>query len=171
MLHLLGVILVLVGFIGGGIYFCDKEENKIKILTEWKRSLQILCNEIIVRQQPLLFALEETEKRLQGEVAIFYKKVNNEMKERKEELLEVWKKELKIYLKKSLLSTEGKKIIETLEEVLGYEDQKIQLGMLQTEIEIIENYRKEIEKEKKEKKKIILLLSICSGASLILLLI
>ena len=158
MLHLLGIILVLIGFIGGGIYFCDKEENKIKILTEWKKSLQILCNEIIVRQQPLLFALEETEKRLQGEVAIFYKKVNNEMKERKGELLEVWKKELKIYLKKSLLSIEGKKIIETLEEVLGYEDQKIQLGMLQTEMEIIDNYRKEIEKEKKEKKKIILLL-------------
>lgn len=171
MLHLLGAGLILVGFIGGGIYFCEKEEKRLEILTSWKISLQILCNEIGVRRQPVFFAMEEIKKRIEGEVGIFYERVCKAIENNQEELLEIWKKELEQYLNNTLLPPEGKKIIEPLEEMLGYEDYGIQLGMLEMEIEMIDNFRKRIRDEKREKKKVILLLSTCSGAILILLLI
>ncbi|MBR5579630.1 MAG: stage III sporulation protein AB [Lachnospiraceae bacterium] len=171
MLRILGSCMILSGFWGMGIMLCKEEEQKLWILSVWKLSLQILCNEIAFRQQPVIFALKECADKLEGEVGNFYQQVNGRLQKNQGELLMLWKEELNRYLEKTKLRFEEKRLIEQLENILGYEDQKMQLGMLQMVIESMDNYKKEAEKEKKEKKKVLMLLSTCSGVVMVLLLI
>ena len=68
MFHMLGVLLILSGSCGFGIYYCELEEKRIRIIKDWKNSLQILMKEIDLKKQPLVFALQECKKRIDGEV-------------------------------------------------------------------------------------------------------
>lgn len=168
---ILGAGMILTGFLGMGLYLCEREEIKLRILTEWKLSLQILCNEISSRHQPMIFALWECGKRIRGEVGEFYKNTSIRAEENRGELPKIWREELRHYFKRTTLSGEEKRMMEPLEDMLGYEDEQVQLEMLKHQIDSIDNCRKEIAEKKREKKKIILLLSTCSGMVVILLLI
>lgn len=169
MLALLGMTLVLSGCFGVGLSLCEKEEQRIRVLEQWIISLGILCNEIKRKGQPLPFAVEECKFHTVGEVFEFYNEVIKKREEKN--LLEVWKEELELYLKKTILNKEGRKRIHSLEGILGYEEEKLQIKMLQMGIENIHNYKTDMEEGKREKQKMMMLLSFAGGIVMVLLLV
>lgn len=169
MLALLGMTLILSGCFGVGLSLCEKEEQRIRVLEQWIISLGILCNEIKRKGQPLPFAVEECKFHTVGEVFEFYNEVIKKREEKN--LLEVWKEELELYLKKTILNKEGRKTIHSLEGILGYEEEKLQIKMLQMGIENIRNYKTDMEEGKREKQKMMMLLSFAGGIVMVLLLV
>lgn len=169
MFHLLGVLLILSGSCGFGIYYCDLEEKRIRIIKDWKNSLQILMKEIDLKKQPLFFALQECKKRIDGEVGQLWEKTWGRMQEEEEDFLGIWEQEFNLYLKNSLLTKEGKKEIEDFLGFLGYEEKELQIEMLNTKMKEIEKYQINLEEGKGERKKIALML--CSSAGMVLALL
>lgn len=169
MLALLGMTLILSGCFGVGLSLCEKEEQRIRVLEQWIISLGILCNEIKRKGQPLPFAVEECKFHTVGEVFEFYNEVIKKREEKN--LLEVWKEELELYLKKTILNKEGRKRIHSLKGILGYEEEKLQIKMLQMGIENIHNYKTDMEEGKREKQKMMMLLSFAGGIVMVLLLV
>lgn len=171
MLALLGTCLILAGSIGIGLFLCDREEERINILEQWKISLTILYNEIKLKSQPLPFALQECSCHISGEVLTFYQKVAEKISKEERGVIQAWEEELESYVQRTILGKEGKKGIRKLNSLLGYEQEETQLKMISLVREALEKQQREMEEEKRTKQKMILLLSSCGGIVMVLLLI
>lgn len=171
MFRLLGCTLVLAGFCGIGISFCESEEKKIRILKDWGNSVRILKNEIGQKKQPIGPAMQECARRIDGEVGHLWESAAAGLQNTEKSFGEVWRIEFLDYLKKSILPKEGKKEIEDFLYIFGYEEEEIQISMLDVKMEEIEYYQKKLEKEKEEKKKVTFTVSISAGIIVVLLLL
>lgn len=171
MLRILGILLVVTGFLGIGFLICESRENRISNLRDWRYALEIIVNEIRYKKQPVLFVIKECGKLLRGEVGEVFKQISGRYDNGEADIKEVWEMCIQDYLDRKITVIDDKKMIEGLYSVIGYDEEEMQLKMLKMRIEMFDKYISELEEEKKVKKKLTILLSSSSGIVLSLLLI
>ena len=95
MLRVLGFFLIVSGSLGIGFSICEKQENRIINLREWRYALEIIVNEIRYKRQPVLFVFKECGRLLKGEVGEVFKQIPMIYEKGEADIREVWKYVLK----------------------------------------------------------------------------
>lgn len=171
MLRILGFCLIVAGSLGIGFSICEKHEKRILNLKEWKYALEIIVNEIRYKRQPVLFVFKECGKLLKGETGEVLRMIPYIYEKGETDIRVVWESCIKSYVDKKITALEDKKLIKGLCSVVGFDEEEMQINMLNMKIEQFNKYISELEEEKRLKNKITILLSSCSGIVLALLLI
>ena len=172
MQRLLGAIFILIGCLGYGYSYMEKERQKIAFAKMWENFMLMFYEEIAFKKQSLAFAAYEIGKKVKEKerecfIRIYDKMVNQNQKG----FATIWLEEWNTYYEKQSLSTEEKKLIEEFAEITGFNDEKVQIKMLEEQQRKWRKVQLDLMEGQQERKKMVWTLSACSGAILILILL
>ena len=172
MLHLLGIFFIIGGMTGLGLHYLEKERQRISIMEKWEYIIELYISEITYKKQPLSMASIEIGKKVsgpEGEILVSIgEKAGNGLED---SFSEVWKKEWKKQLGNFSLRREEKSMILDFSAFTGFENEKVQRKLIETQQEKWKTLRERVQEESREKKKVILLLSFSAGVLIVLLLL
>ena len=172
MLHLLGAVLVVIGMVGFGMSYLERERQRISLLEKWEYIMELYLNEIIYKKQPLSLASIEVGRKIQGCEGEVLRRIGEKLGNGMEDFFsEVWKKEWKNILKELELSKEEKELVIQFQTFTGFENEEIQKNMILVQQEKWKKIRERAQDENREKKKIILVLSFSVGMLIVLILL
>lgn len=171
MLQLLGSCLILLGTMGMGYRYIQKEQKIICVIEKWEHIMQMFVSEITYKKQPLAFACHEIGERIGSEEGKCLKIVAERMQSKKRECFWViWKEECGKYCKKERITEDITELLNEFGVLTGFEDEEIQKRMIEGQGEKWKNLRLRKQKEHQERKRLIWILSSCVGIMLILVL-
>ena len=172
MQKILGVIFVIIGSLGVGYFYIEKENQKIVFIEMWDNILSMFTNEISYKKQSLAFAAYEIGKRLGGKEGECFGQIYQRMMEHNRERFSyIWKDEWGKYFKNRKTSPKERALIEEFVNVTEFDDEEILVRVIEEQQKKWRNLRIEIAEGQQERKKIIWTLSMCFSLMLILILI
>lgn len=171
MLQMLGSCMILLGTMGIGYDFIQKEYKIICVIETWEHIMQMFISEITYKKQPIAFACYEIGEKIGREEGKCLKTVAERMHSKKRESFwRIWEEECWKYGKKEKIPEEIKEMLKEFGVLTGFEDEEIQKRMIEKQGEKWRNLRLRKQKEHQERKKLIWILSSCMGIMLILIL-
>ena len=171
MLQLLGSCMIMLGTMGWGYRYIQKEEKNIDVIERWEQIMQMFISEITYKKQTLPFACIEIGKKIGREEGIYLKTVADRMlNSRRESFLIIWEEECMKYIKQEGLTEEIRENIKQFGVLTGFEDEEIQKRMMEEQKEKWKSLLIRKQKENGERKRLIGILSSCMGIMLILIL-
>lgn len=153
-MKLMGMLLVMAGSIGLGIWYSLSYQKKLQNLKDWKKAMVIIRGEIAFGRSPLLFAMEQVMNRTSGAVRDFFQGVSGQMQKREKSLEEIWLEEVDEIMTKGEMTETDRKEIQELGMTLGYLDVEMQLQTIDLHLQRINQSMEEKEKEKRNKTKL-----------------
>lgn len=170
MLQLLGCVLILIGSIGIGYAYIEKEQKIIGVTQTWEHMMQMFISEITYKKQPLSLACCEIGEKIGGKEGEYLKRIAHRMQDKGRNTFEkIWCMEWQNYYKEEKITVEIKKLIKEFGILTGFEDEMIQKKMIEEQLEKWKSMRIKMQQEHGERKRLILLLS--SGLGVITVLI
>ena len=171
MLQMLGACMILLGTVGMGYRYIQKEQKIIYVIETWERIMQMFISEITYKKQPLTYACYEIGEKVGRKEGEYLTNVAMRMQNGKRERFGIiWEEECLNYGKKEGLTEEIKEIIKEFGVLTGFEDEEIQKKMIEVQGEKWKSLRVKKQKEHQERKRLIWILSSCMGIMLILIL-
>ncbi|MBR4982768.1 MAG: stage III sporulation protein AB [Lachnospiraceae bacterium] len=171
MLQMLGSLMILLGTMGIGYSYIQKEEKIISVIENWEHIMQMFISEITYKKQPLAFACYEIGEKVGKEEGRCLKTVADRMQSKnRESFWIVWEEECRRYSKREKLTEEMKVNLREFGVLTGFEDEEIQKRMIEVQGEKWKSLRIRKQKEHRERKRLIWILSSCMGIMLILVL-
>ena len=171
MLQMLGACMLLVGIMGAGYEYVEKERKIICVIERWEHIMQMFISEITYKRQPLALACYEIGEKMGEEEGIFLKEISLQMQKRDRSVFkEIWENELVRYWKEKQIDKETKELMKEFGVLTGFEDERVQKKMIEEQKEKWKGKRLKLQKEHEERKRIILLLSSCLGILMVLIL-
>ncbi len=169
-MKLMGMILVMAGSIGLGIWYSLSYQRKLQNLKNWKKAMLIIRGEIAFGRTPLLFAMEQVIVRGDGTIRDFFQSVSEKMQRREKSLEEIWAEEVEEMLTKAEMTEIDRKEIQELGTTLGYLDVEMQLQTIDLHLQRINQSMEEKEKEKRNKTKLYPVLGTMCGVMVCIIL-
>lgn len=171
MLQVLGASMVIMGSLGMGYYYMEKEQKKIDRIEIWESIMQMFISEITYKKQTLAFACYEIGEKIGKKEGAILKKISLCMQgDKRDSFHSIWKKECKSYCKEEKVDKNIQAMILNFAMLIGFDDEVIQKKMIQEQKEKWKNLRVKLQEEHQERKRIILLLSSCLGMVIVLIL-
>ena len=171
MLQILGAFMVIIGGLGIGYCYIEKERKKINRIEKWECIMQMFVSEIMYKKQPLAFACYEIGEKIgetEGEVL---KKISKSMQEiQRESFQSIWIRECENYCLREKIDRDTMTMIYNFSVLTGFEDEIIQKKMIEEQKEKWKKLRVKLQEELQERKRIILLLSSCLGMVMVIIL-
>lgn len=168
MYKLLGIVLVVAGFLGLSFDRVKEEKEGITALKEIKALAVYLCREIEYSHIPIPDICNEYLKRTDGLLGGFLEEVCSEAEEKIGESFEsIWQKKAEEY---KGFKEEKKQLIK-LKKCFGFSNLKMQILALTQYIDDIENTILHREKKFQDNKKLILYFGVMSGLLLSIILL
>lgn len=171
MLQMLGAAMIILGGIGIGYSYIEKEKQIIHILETWECIMQMFASEIAYKKQPLSFACDEIGERVGGMEGGMLRSVSKRIQERnRPAFLPLWQEECFNYCNQVKLDEEERNLLLNFGILTGFEDENIQKLMIEEQKEKWKNIRLRKQERHQERKKLILILSSCMGIMTVLIL-
>lgn len=171
MLQMLGSGMILLGTMGIGYRYIQRERKIISVIETWEHIMQMFISEITYKKQPIAFACYEIGEKIGREEGKCLNIIAERMQSKKRECFWViWEEECLKYSKKEKLTEEINEILKEFGMLSGFEDEEIQKRMIEGQGEKWKNLRMRKQKEHQERKRLIWMLSSCMGIMLILIL-
>lgn len=171
MLQMLGSCMILLGTMGMGYKYIQKEQKIICVIETWEHIMQMFISEITYKKQPIAFACYEIGEKIGREEGKYLRTVAERMQNGNgESFWKIWEEEGMIYSKKERITAEMKENIKEFGILTGFEDEEIQKKMIELQGEKWKSLRVKKQKEHRERKRLIWILSSCMGIMLILVL-
>lgn len=171
MLQLLGACMILLGSMGIGYSYIEKERRIIGVMEIWEYIMQMFISEITYKKQPLSFACYVIGEKVGGEEGSYLKNVAERMKEKKKlGFGDIWEAEFQKYSEKKRITGELQIVLKEFGILSGFEDEEIQKRMIEGQKEKWKNLRERKQKEHQERKRLITTLSFSMGLMLVLIL-
>ena len=171
MLQILGSFMIIIGSLGIGYCYIEKERKKINRIEKWESIMQMFVSEIMYKKQPLFLACYEIGEKIgetEGEVL---KKISRNMQEiKRESFHSIWKRECESYCLREKIDRETMAMINNFAVLTGFEDEIVQKKMIEEQKEKWKKLRVKLQDELQERKRIILLLSSCLGMVMVIIL-
>ena len=171
MQKLLGAMLVIVGCLGIGISYVEREKRRIAFFYLWESIIKMFLSEISYRKQSLAFAGYEIGEKIGGKEGECLKKISERMQLCESGFVQIWKEEWNHYFNTTKLEKTEKKMIEEFVMFVGFEDEIVQLKMVEEQLEKWTDNRKSIQEGQQERERIIWTISFCIGAVIVLVLL
>lgn len=171
MLQMLGSCMILLGTMGIGYRYIQKEDKIICVIETWERIMQMFISEITYKKQPIAFACYEIGEKTGREEGKCLRAVAERMcSKQRESFGRIWEEECRKYSKKEKIPKEIKENLSEFGVLTGFEDEEIQKRMIEELVEKWKKLRVRKQKEHQERKRLIWILSSCMGIMLILIL-
>ena len=172
MQKLFGAICIFVGCMGYGLSYMEKMKQRIAYAAMWENIMLMFSEEIAFKKQSLALTALEIGEKIKGiEGECFLRIYDRMVNQNQNGFADIWTDEWNTYCKKSVLTIKEKKLIEEVKNLTGFNDEKVQIKMIDELQKKWMDLRLEWIKEQQERKKIVWTLSACSGLILILILI
>ncbi|MBR5597888.1 MAG: stage III sporulation protein AB [Lachnospiraceae bacterium] len=172
MLKIAGSICIMLGTSGIGFLYIQKEREKIMFAQMWENIMQMFLSEISYRKQSLAFAGYEIGEKIGGREGECFQRIFERMQQyRGEGFANIWIEEWNLYFKERKLQEEEKKLIEEFAVFTGFEDEVIQIKLVEEQREKWKERKLTIRKGQLERERIVWTISLCAGIVLILVLI
>lgn len=166
MLKWIGVICVLAGCIGLGVYQSYLVKLRLENLADLKRSLICLRGEIEFGRTPLPEAFSCLGRRSHGDVSVFFQKLSRKLipgTTQGNSMAELWEEAAKeTFVSKTLAAKDFKEWLE-LGQTIGYLDSKMQVDTINLYIERLEQSLETGREEKSAKVRLYNLLGVMAG--------
>lgn len=171
MLQILGAVMIILGGMGIGYGYVEKERYRIRITEKWECIMHMFISEITYKKQPLSFACNEIGEKIGGKEGNVLKKVSDRMLDKETEgFFTIWQNECLKYCKEEKIKEEEQTLILEFSVLTGFEDENVQKKMIEEQKEKWKNMRLRKQEEYRERKRLILLLSSCMGIMIVLIL-
>ncbi len=171
MLQVLRSAMIILGGIGVGFSYIDRERKMIHVIEKWEYIMHMFISEITYKKQPLSQASIEIGEKIGGKEGSFLRKVSERMQERKKDrFFVIWQEECENYCKEERISREEQLLLQEFGTLTGFEDEEIQMKMIEEQKEKWKNIRVRKMEEHQERKRLILVLSSCMGIMAVLIL-
>lgn len=171
MLPMLGSFMIIIGGIGIGYSYIDRERKLISTVERWEYIMYMFISEIIYKKQPLSQASFEIGEKIGGKEGAFLKKVSERMQERKiGSFLAAWQEECRKYCIEEKIPQEEQLLLQEFGTLTGFEDEIIQKNLIEEQKEKWKTMRIRKMEEHQERKRLILVLSSCMGIMVVLIL-
>lgn len=171
MLQLLGACMILLGSMGLGYSYIERERKIICVIEKWEHIMQMFISEITYKKQPLSYACRVIGEKAGGEEGRCLKKVAERMQEKNRlRFGEIWNEEFQKYGGKQKITEELQNALMEFGVLSGFEDEEIQIRMIEGQQEKWKTLRIKKQKEHQERKKLITTLSFSMGLMLVLIL-
>lgn len=171
MLQLLGSVMIILGSLGIGYRYVEKNKKIICVIEKWESILQMFISEITYKKQPLSLACREIGEKIGGNEERCLIRISERMQENRRECFSsIWQEESLKYCSEEELPEEEKVLIKEFCRLTGFEDEDIQKKLIEGQREKWKCIRMQKQEEYQERKKLILTLSSCMGLMLVLIL-
>ena len=172
MLKMVGAICVMTGSLGCGLIYVQNQRHKIMYAGLWENIMQMFLSEISYKKQSLYLAVYEIAERIGGREGECFKRIYERYQRYEGESFSLlWEEEWNWYFKERRMQEAEKKLIQEFAEVSGYEDERIQMKLVEEQREKWKDLKISIRKGQQEREKIVWTVSWCAGIVLILILI
>lgn len=172
MLQVLGSLFIIMGTLGLGIRYLDKERQRVHFLEKWEYITELFISEVTYHKQPLSLASIEIGKKIGGTEGERLKIIGERIRDGDQHSFsEIWNKEWSGALKKIPLKREEKIMVLEFSVFIGFENQEMQEKMLISQREKWKKVRERAQEEGQEKRKIVMLLSFSIGILIVLILL
>lgn len=171
MLQMLGAVMIILGGIGIGYRYIEKDRQTIHTLEKWESIMNMFVSEISYKKQPISFACDEIGERVGGLEGGMLQSVSERIQERNGQIfLSLWKEECFKYCSRVKLEEEERGLLLNFGILTGFEDEYLQKLMIEEQKEKWKNIRLQKQEKHQERKKLILILSTCMGIMTVLVL-
>ena len=171
MLQILGAVMIILGGIGMGYLYAEKEQEKITFAEKWECMMHMFLSEITYKKQPLSLACKEIGGKIGDIEGEFLKKVSGRIQERNgENFYFVWQAEGVTYFETKKLSKEERMLIQEFGVLTGFEDENMQKKMIKEQAEKWKKIKLQKQEEYQERKRLAMILSSCLGIMIVLIL-
>lgn len=171
MLQMLGSFMIILGSMGIGYSFVEKNRKIIYVIERWENILEMFVSEITYKKQPLSLACCEIGEKIGGKEGICLIKISNRMQEKQRgNFYSIWEEESLKYCKEEGIPEAEQMLIREFGIMTGFEDEEIQKKMIKEQKEKWKNIRLKKQEEYQERKKLIVTLSSCIGVMTVLIL-
>ena len=171
MLQMLGSIMVILGTLGMGYGYIEKEKKRIQRIEVWERIMQMFISEITYKKQTLAWACYEIGNKAGGNEGEVLKNISDRMQEiTRESFPVIWTDECEKYCKEEKIDGDTKELIKGFGSLTGFEDEIVQQKMIEEQQEKWKKRRVKLQDEHQERKRIVILLSLCLGVVTVLIL-
>lgn len=171
MLQMLGACMILLGTMGIGYSYIEKERKIICVIEKWEHIMQMFISEITYKKQPLSLACLEIGEKTGGKEGACLTKVAERMQDKsRENFCIIWEKVCLKYCKEEKITMEVQFMLKEFGALTGFEDEEVQKRMIEEQKEKWKNLRLRKQEEHQERKRLILILSSCMGIMIVLIL-
>lgn len=173
MLQLVGACFIILGSIGLGYKYIEKEEKIICVIEKWEHMMQMFISEITYKKQPLAFACYEIGEKIGDKEGESLKKISHRMQDKdmcRSKFKTIWQEEWRSYCKEEKISDDVENLLNEFGTLTGFEDEVIQKKMIEEQKEKWKKIRIKLQEEHRERKRVILLMSSCLGMITVLIL-
>lgn len=167
----LGMIFVLLGSFGIGIFYRIRYGNRLHNMQDCERALLILQGEMEYGHTPLMEACEEVSVRIGGIVGSFFAQIAKKLNTHEGALETIWCQTARKVLTKSQMEKEEREEWEKLGGTLGYLDLEMQVSTIQIYVRRLKLRMEQTEKESHERLRMYPVIGAFSGALICLLLV
>ena len=172
MLKMIGIICIMSGVLGSARNYVQKERKKISYAEMWECIMQMFLSEISYKKQSLAFAGYEIGEKIGGKEGECFKKIFERMQGYEGKgFSQIWLEEWNEYFKEQKLQEKERKLIEEFALFLGFEDERIQISLMEEQREKWREIKINTRKGQQEREKIVWTVSWCAGIVLILIFI
>jgi stage III sporulation protein AB len=166
-----GMLLVIAGCVGIGIYYQIREIFRYRNLQELLKAAVVLAGEIASMRTPLPDALFQASCRSGGVVSVFLRSVTEELEGGQGEFSIVWKKKLQENIQAMQLREQDRHELEELGTMLGYLDVEMQIQSLELYKKRVETSIEELESQKEKRSRLYPVLGTMAGVLLCILIV
>ena len=171
MLQLLGAVMIILGAMGIGHNYVEKEQKMICLLEKWECIMYMFISEVTYKKQPLSMASKVIGEKIGGKEGNLLKSISEQMEQRnRESFFKVWQKECLQYCKEEKVSEEERLLLQEFGTLTGFEDENVQKKMIEEQKEKWKINRLRKQEEHQERKRLIMVLSSCAGIMIVLIL-
>ena len=171
-MKLVGAICILLGAVGLGFLYVQKEKERIAFAQLWENIMEMFLSEISYRKQSLALASYEIGGKIGGKEGECFRKICERMQQYAgDRFADIWLLEWSMYFKERKLSNTEKKLIEEFVLITGFEDEIIQKKIVEEQLRKWKETRINIQKGQQERERIVWTVSLCGGIVLVLILI
>ena len=167
----LGMIFVLLGSFGIGIFYRIRYGNRLHNMQDCERALLILQGEMEYGHTPLMEACEEVSVRIGGIVGSFFAQIAKKLNTHEGALETIWCQTARKVLTKSQMEKEEREEWEKLGGTLGYLDLEMQVSTIQIYVRRLKLRMEQTEKESHERLRMYPVIGAFSGVLICLLLV
>ncbi|MCL2198998.1 MAG: stage III sporulation protein AB [Defluviitaleaceae bacterium] len=161
-IRIIGILLVMAGSVGLGIFFAAKESFRVQDLLEFKKALLILSSEIEYMRSTLTEACANIAKRTSGGVSHVFQSFAESLKDHDgETAYRLWL--TSIQNDKIFLAPEDKTVIEDFGKTLGYLDKEMQKNAIEYTVTYIDEKTTALQKQSDKNKRMYHSLGVIGG--------
>ena len=164
MSKLMGILFVMCGCIGLGLFYSSRVLEQYQTLLRLKKALLLLEGEIRYGVKTFPEAMRDVGAKSRGCIGAFFSSVGETMEaEEKRELYEIWKASMAATLSKGALKREELQNLDELGKTAGYLDAKMQMDAIMLTIKRLDHSIHRLEGEKKDKVRLYNMLGVMGG--------